>query len=194
MFTENIIVEFAWRRALPWAALLSLPVAAWVYVTYGLTLLGLGWLVFGIGLILLALIDAETKFLPDLFTLPLMWLGVVMQLFDVTRTVGLEASVWGILIGYLPLWVLAHLYILIRHREGLGMGDLKLLAAMGAWSGPAIIPVVIFMSSLMAIAGVLAVRLVSRSKNSLAAEFPFGPWIIASYMIIVSSGGKISLI
>ncbi len=194
MSTENIIAEFDWRVALPWASLLSVPIVIWAYVTHGPTLLGLCWLIFGLGLLLLGLIDAQTKLLPDILTLPLMWLGIVMQLLDATRTVGLEASVWGVLVGYLPLWVLAHLYVLIRHREGLGMGDLKLLAAMGAWSGPVIIPSVIFASSLMAIVGVIAARLFGHNKTSLAAEFPFGPWIIAGYMLILSSGGKILLL
>lgn len=193
MSTENIIAEFDWRVARPWALLLSVPIVIWVYVTLGPSLLGLGWMIFGLGLLLLALIDAQTKLLPDVLTLPLMWLGIVMQLFDATRTVGLEASVWGVLVGYLPLWILAHLYVLIRHREGLGMGDLKLLAAMGAWSGPVVIPGVIFLSSLMAIFGVLAIRLLHRQKGSLSAEFPFGPWIIIAYMTMVVSDLKISL-
>ena len=163
-------------------------VAGWSLAVHGLTLLAGGWLVFGWGLLALAVIDARTKLLPDILTLPLMWLGIVMQLFPETRTVGLEASVWGVLAGYVPLWLLAHAYRLVRGRDGLGFGDLKLLAAMGAWSGAAILPGVVFLSALMALIGILAMRLWRRGATDLEAEFPFGPWIIAAYMICLVVG------
>lgn len=193
MYTEDITIEIDWRRSLLEALLWSIPVAVGCVYLYGATLLGLLWACFGAGLVMLALIDAKTKLLPDVLTLPLMWAGIVLQLFPETRTVGLEASVWGVVVGYLPLWVLAHLYWWLRHREGLGMGDLKLLAAMGAWSGPMILPGVIFLASLLAIAGVLLGRLFGGRSAGLTEEFPFGPWIILAYMLSVVLGIMIPL-
>ena len=185
----------AFNRQTGLAVVLVLLVATWSLMTHGATLLAASWLIFGAGLVVLAFVDAHTKLLPDALTLPLLWLGVVLQLFPETRTVGLEASIWGVLAGYLPMWLLAQLYRLLRGRDGLGMGDVKMLAAMGAWSGAAVLPSVIFVASLLGIAGVLCFRLSRRVRRAddhshelddsheLHAEFPFGPWIIAAYMI-----------
>jgi prepilin signal peptidase PulO-like enzyme (type II secretory pathway) len=87
------------------------------------------WAMWGSGLVVLAFVDARTKLLPDALTLPLLWLGILIQLFPETRTIGLELSVIGTVAGYLPLWLLAQAYRFIRGRDGLGMGDLKLLAS-----------------------------------------------------------------
>ena len=188
----SIIVN-SQRGPIVLGAMLVLLVAVWSYLTYGASLQALCWFLFGTGLVALAVIDARTKLLPDVLTLPLMWAGIVLQLFPETRTVGLEASVWGVVVGYLPLGVLAHLYWWLRRREGLGMGDLKLLAAMGAWSGPMILPGVIFLASLLAIAGVLLGRLFGGRSAGLTEEFPFGPWIILAYMLSVVLGIMIPL-
>ena len=193
MCTESITAEIDWRRSLRGALLGSVPVAIWCFYRYGVSPLGIAWTLFGTGLIWLALIDAATKLLPDVLTLPLMWAGIVLQLFPESRTVGLEASIWGVIIGYFPLRVLAHVYWLIRKREGLGFGDLKLLAAMGAWSGPGIIPGVIFLASVLALAGMLVSRKLAGHAVGIAEEFPFGPWIIAAYMLLVASGIMIPL-
>lgn len=168
------------RLTLIGALLIALGVIFWAVSVHGLSLLALCWTVFGWGLVALAVIDLRTMLLPDALTLPLMWLGIVMQLFPQTQTIGLEASVWGAVAGYVPLWLLAQVYHLVRRREGLGMGDLKLLAAMGAWSGAMILPVVIFVASILALATIVTIRIVRRS--ALGGEFPFGPWIILAYM------------
>ena len=173
--------------------MLVLPLlAAWSIMTYGMTLLGGCWIIFGVGLVALAIIDARTKFLPDALTLPLMWLGITMQLFPQTRTIGLEASVWGAIAGYVPLWLLAHAYRLLRGRDGLGFGDLKLLAAMGTWSGALILPSVIFLASLLALSGILIARWLRKAPGDWHAEFPFGPWIIAAYMICLLTGFQLA--
>lgn len=143
------------------------------------------WALWGIGLVVLAFVDARTKLLPDVLTLPLLWLGIVIQLFPETRTIGLELSVIGAVAGYLPLWLLAQAYRLIRGRDGLGMGDLKLLAAMGAWSGPLVLPQVLFLAALLAIAVYVIERLVRRSAGGFHEERPFGPAIVAAYFIVL---------
>jgi len=143
------------------------------------------WALWGLALVVLAFVDARTKLLPDVLTLPLLWLGILIQLFPETRTVGLELSVIGAVAGYLPLWLFAWLYKLIRGRAGLGMGDLKLLAAMGVWSGPFVLPQVLLLAALLAIAVFVIERLVHRSAGGFHEERPFGPAIIAAYFIVL---------
>lgn len=152
----------------------------------GLTWLSISaWFVFACGLIVLAGVDCKTKLLPDVLTLPLLWLGIVIQLFQETRTVGLELSVIGVLVGYLPLWLLAQVYRALRGRDGLGMGDLKLLAAMGAWSGPMVLPQVLLWAAMLAISFYVVERVMSRHEADLHAEKPFGPAIVAAYFLVL---------
>jgi len=159
--------------------------ALWLYSLYGTGWSFLFWSTFGWGLLILAAVDFQTKLLPDVLTLPLMWLGLAIQLFPETRTVGLEMAVIGAIAGYLPLWLLAHAYRLLRGRDGLGMGDLKLLAAMGAWSGPFVLPQVIFLAALLAIAVFIMERVLRRTNGGIHEEHPFGPAIVAAYFIVL---------
>lgn len=143
------------------------------------------WFLYGCALVLLALVDAQTKLLPDVLTIPLIWLGMFLQLFPETASIGLEPALIGAVLGYVPLWLLAQAYCLIRGRDGLGMGDLKLLAAMGAWSGPFILPQVLFVAALLAIIGFFARRILCAHGATMRDEFPFGPWLILTYLVIV---------
>ena len=161
-------------------------IAFWAYSHFGLTWDFIFWSIFGWSLLVLAAVDARTKLLPDALTLPLLWLGIVIQLWPETRTVGLELAVVGAVAGYLPLWLFAHLYKLIRGRDGLGMGDLKLLAAMGAWSGPFILPHVLLLAALLAIALFVIERVLRRSTAGIHEERPFGPAIVAAYFIVMA--------
>lgn len=169
-----------------------LAVAVWVSASLNSATSQLAWFVFGSTLVLLALVDIQTKLLPDALTLPMLWLGLVIQLFPETRTVGLEFSVVGAIAGYLPLWVLALAYRLIRGRDGLGMGDLKLLAAMGAWSGPFVLPQVLLLAALLAIALFVIERVLHRSTAGIHEERPFGPAIVAAYFIVMTFAHSVS--
>lgn len=143
------------------------------------------WCLWCVGLVVLAFFDARTKLLPDVLTLPLMWLGLAIQLVPETRTVGLEMAVIGAIAGYLPLWLLAHAYRLLRGRDGLGMGDLKLLAAMGAWSGPFVLPQLLLLAALLAIAVFILERVLRGSNGGIHEERPFGPAIVVAYFIVL---------
>lgn len=124
-------------------------------------------------LITLSLIDAKTMLLPDNLTLPLLWLGIVVNYFGVFTD--LRSSVLGAVFGYLSLWSVYQLFKLVTGKEGMGYGDFKLLAALGAWGGWQILPFTIFGSSLIgAIFGIL-LMLIKRSKDS--HPLPFGPWL-----------------
>lgn len=105
------------------------------------------WVVWGAGLLALALIDARTGFLPDVLTLSMLGLGLLIQSWPATQTVGIEASLVGMLIGSLPLWLMAIIYRWKTGKDGMGLGDVKLVAAMGAWSGPAVIPLTMVLSA-----------------------------------------------
>ena len=168
-----------------WYVTATVVVAVCTYTLYGIGLDFLLWTIWGWGLLVLAAVDYQTKLLPDALTLPLLWLGILIQLFPETRTVGLEMSVIGAVAGYLPLWLLAQAYRLIRGRDGLGMGDLKLLAAMGAWSGPFLLPQVLLLAALLAIAVFVIERVLRRSADGLHDERPFGPSIVAAYFIVL---------
>lgn len=159
--------------------------AAWAWYT-GANLLEITtWFIFYCGLIILAVVDYKTKLLPDVLTLPLLWLGIVIQLFPETRTVGLDVSVLGAVAGYLPLWVVAQVYRAVRGRDGLGMGDLKLLAAMGAWSGPLLLPYVLLLAVLLALLVFLIERVIHRHASSFHEERPFGPAIVTAYFLVL---------
>ena len=193
---ENPATANFWRRFLTVPPLFSgrqsvaclgvVVVAAWVALHTTSPLPLLLWLLFGCALIVLALVDYQIRLLPDVLTLSMLWLGLVIQLFPDTRTVGLEMAVIGAVAGYLPLWILAKVYFLIRQRDGLGMGDLKLLAAMGAWSGAGVLPRVVFVAALLAILAVVARRLLAAHRLSLQEELPFGPWLILAYMLVLT--------
>jgi len=139
---------------------------------------GFGWqtlaaLVFTWTLITLSMIDAKTMLLPDDLTLPLMWLGIAVNYYGFF--VDLQSSVLGAMFGYLTLWSLFHVFKLITGKEGMGYGDFKILAAIGAWGGWQILPFTIFAASTLgAIIGIMLI-LIQRNKQSQAV--PFGPWL-----------------
>jgi leader peptidase (prepilin peptidase)/N-methyltransferase len=143
--------------------------------------LGFGWplaagLVFTWMLVAASGIDARTQLLPDQLTLPLLWLGLLLSLMPIF--VSPDTAIIGAAIGYLSLWSVYWLFKLATGKEGMGYGDFKLLAALGAWMGPAsLLPIVLLSSLIGAIVGgsVLALRGQDRST-----PIPFGPFIAAA--------------
>lgn len=158
-------------------ALLSVLVA-W-RVGYGLellALLGFTWV-----LVALFMIDAKTMLLPDALTFPLLWAGLLLNIDN--RFASLPDAVLGAVIGYLSLWTVFHLFRLLTGKEGMGHGDFKLLAALGAWGGWQILPFVIFASSVFgAVFGILWM-IAKRSRESL--PMPFGPWLAVAGFVAV---------
>jgi leader peptidase (prepilin peptidase)/N-methyltransferase len=128
---------------------------------------------FTFALITLTFIDFDTQLLPDDITLPLLWLGL---LFNVNYGfTDLKSAVIGAIAGYLVLWSVFWLFKLIRGKEGMGYGDFKLLAAIGAWFGWQILPAVILLSSTLgAMIGIALIMLTKRSKD---VPIPFGPFL-----------------
>jgi leader peptidase (prepilin peptidase) / N-methyltransferase len=129
--------------------------------------------VFTLALITLTFIDFDTQLLPDDITLPLLWLGLMFNL--TTGFTDLKSAVIGAATGYLILWSVYWLFKIIRGKEGMGYGDFKLLAAIGAWFGWQLIPAVILLSSVLG--AVLGVALILFRGKSSETAIPFGPFL-----------------
>lgn len=125
-------------------------------------------------LVALALIDLDTQFLPDDLTLPLMWVGIVSAGLG-WLPIKLSASVGGAVAGYLSLWLVFHAYRLIRGKEGMGAGDFKLLAALGAWMGWQLIPSIILLAS--AVGALVGIGLIVFRQHDREVPIPFGPYL-----------------
>ncbi|CAG1007766.1 leader peptidase (prepilin peptidase) / N-methyltransferase [Burkholderiales bacterium] len=160
----------------PLVELLAGAGAAGAAFTFGHGWMTLGAALFIWALIALTFIDLDTQLLPDDITLPLVWLGLLFNLFGVFTS--LENAVIGAMAGYLSLWTVYWLFKLIRGKEGMGYGDFKLLAAIGAWLGWQVLPVVIFFSSL--VGAVTAVTLLALRGGDHNRPIPFGPYLAAA--------------
>ncbi|MFT5548477.1 MAG: leader peptidase (prepilin peptidase)/N-methyltransferase [Candidatus Azotimanducaceae bacterium] len=143
---------------------------------FGVSLQTLAGLFFSWCLIAASGIDLGHKLLPDNITLPLMWLGILISFFNVF--IDLETSVIGAIAGYLCLWSVFILFKLVTGKEGMGHGDFKLLAALGAWCGWKMLFVIVLTSSLVgAVIGILMILLSKTKRNT---EIPFGPYLASA--------------
>lgn len=165
-------------------AFLSVLVAAHFGVTWA-TLAGLflTW-----SLVALTMIDFDTQLLPDAITQPLIWAGILLSMYGVF-SVDITSSIYGAVFGYLSLWSVYHGFKILTGKEGMGYGDFKLLAALGAWMGWKMLPVIILFSSLVgAVVGITMVIVMGRDKN---IPIPFGPYLAAAGFIAFLWGDKI---
>ena len=135
------------RRAIRWSKLLGGALAASAVWRFGPTWKGVAACVFLWTLLALTFIDFDTQLLPDDLTLPLLWAGLLANLFGLF--VPLHDAVIGAIAGYLALWIVYWLFKLIRGKEGMGYGDFKLLAALGAWLGWQMLPLIVLLSSVV---------------------------------------------
>lgn len=171
--------KVSWRYPL-----VELAVAAWWVWSashWGVSPAALAWSAFGSLLLALALIDADTMLLPDNLTLPLLWVGLVLSAMG-WISVQLADSVWGAVAGYLSLWSVQAVFKMITGKQGMGEGDFKLLAALGAWLGWLALPGLVLMASLL---GVMA-ALLMRWRGDLASDqaLPFGPYLAVAGVCI----------
>lgn len=157
---------------------------AW-HFGYGLPLLGA--LLFSWILLALTFIDFDTQLLPDDLTLPLLWLGLMFNLG--ATFVPLPHAVIGAITGYLALWSVYWLFKLIRGKEGMGYGDFKLLAAIGAWLGWQSLPLVILVSSIVGVVAGIIVNL--RARKGMSTPFAFGPYLAIAGLIAMLWGPQL---
>ena len=132
-------------------------------------------------------IDIGHRLLPDSITLPLLWLGILLSLFDVF--VSLEDSVIGAMAGYLSLWTVFILFKLVTGKEGMGHGDFKLLAMLGAWLGWMPLFAVILTSSL--VGAIIGISMILLNKTERGTQIPFGPYLAAAGWITLLWGNEL---
>ena len=136
-------------------------------------------------LIALTFIDFDTQLLPDRYTLPLAALGLAVNSYAIYTSA--TAAIWGYVIGFLCLWIVYILFKVITGKEGMGYGDFKLLAALGAWMGPFLLPLIVLLSSLVgAIIGIILLKI--KKENQ---PFAFGPYIAIAGWIAFLWGEQI---
>jgi leader peptidase (prepilin peptidase)/N-methyltransferase len=165
--------------------------------------LGFGWpalgaLVLTAFLIALAFIDIDTQLLPDVLTYPLLWLGIFAALMIGPASpaetahafpVDLRSSVIGAIAGYMSLWLVYHLFRLLTGKEGMGYGDFKLLAAIGAWLGwKMLLPTILFSAAVGAIAGI---AILSMQKKERSTPISFGPFLAAAGWLMLMWGHEV---
>ena len=172
----------------PLVELLSGLLSAYAAWHFGPTLQTAGALLLIWALIVLSFIDLDTQLLPDSITLPLLWLGL---LFNLMRTYAdIDGAVIGAMAGYLSLWSIFWLFKLATGKEGMGYGDFKLLAALGAWLGWSMLPVIVLLSSLVgAAAGIALIALARHGRN---VPIPFGPYLAAAGIIALFWGQELT--
>jgi leader peptidase (prepilin peptidase)/N-methyltransferase len=165
--------KFGWRYPLVEAVTGALFFfCAW---RWGLTATGLAWSGFAATLLALALIDWDTTLLPDDVTLPLLWAGLIVAALGWNPAVQLTDALWGTVAGYLSLWLVYWAFKLATGKEGMGYGDFKLFAALGAWFGwSALVPMILMASVIGALVGI-ALKFSSGLREG--GYVPFGPFL-----------------
>jgi leader peptidase (prepilin peptidase)/N-methyltransferase len=172
----------------PLVELIAALLAAGAAIKLGPSMALIGALAFIWALIALAFIDLDTSLLPDSMTLPLLWLGLMFNLFGTYTS--LRSAVIGAISGYLILWLVYQAFKLATGKEGMGFGDFKLLSAVGAWLGWQMLPVVIMLSSIAGVAsGLLMIVLV---KHDRRIPIPFGPYLAGGGIVALYFGADMA--
>lgn len=148
---------------------------------------GLSTLVFLFLLIAMSFIDADTQFLPDNLTYPLLWVGLLANVMGLFAS--LPDAVIGAVAGYLSLWLVNAVFKLIRKTDGMGNGDFKLLAGLGAWLGWKMLPLIILMSAL--VGSVVGILLIVLGGHDRKIAIPFGPYLAGAGFIALLFGNSI---
>ena len=159
--------------------------AAW-HFGYGMACVGA--LVFIWCAVALCFIDLDTMLLPDDITLPLLWTGLLFNVGEIFTS--LSSAVIGAVAGYLILWSVYWLFKLVTGKEGMGYGDFKLLAAIGAWLGWQVLPVVILLSSL--VGAIVGISLMVFARHGRETPIPFGPYLAAAGVLALFFGKQLS--
>ena len=147
-----------------------------------------------LALVPVTMIDAETQLIPDAIVLPLMWLGLAMSLAHPvagadTLFIAPKDAIVGAMAGYLSLWSVYQLFKLLTGKEGMGYGDFKLLAALGAWLGWQALPMIILMSAI--VGAIVGLTLMALKRHERSVPMPFGPYLAAAGWITMLWGDVI---
>ena len=172
----------------PAVEILAGALAAYAAWRYGASLAALGAMAFGWSLLALTVIDLDTQLLPDDITLPLLWAGLLLNLGGTFAP--LASALIGAAAGYLALWSVYWAFKLATGKEGMGYGDFKLLAAIGAWLGWQKLPMVILLSSVVGAA--VGIGLMVFARHAREKPIPFGPYLAAAGLIAMLWGDAIA--
>jgi leader peptidase (prepilin peptidase)/N-methyltransferase len=155
---------------------------------FGFSISTLAASVFALALLTLTFIDLDTQLLPDDITLPLLWLGLLFNLNG--GFTDIQSAMIGAVAGYLILWIVYWVFKLVTGKEGMGYGDFKMLAAIGAWFGWTMLPAVILLSS---IAGsIIGIGLIIFAKKGRNTAIPFGPYLALGGIAALFYGAQLS--
>lgn len=171
VFTAALAAICAWRFGFGWEALLAIGLSC--------------------ALVAISLIDADHQIIPDSIVVPLLWAGIVISLFHPlpgtdTLFISPRDAIVGAIAGYLSLWSVYQLFKLVTGKEGMGYGDFKLLAALGAWLGWKALPTIVLMSAV--VGAVVGIALIVFRRRDRAAPIPFGPYLAAAGWITMLWG------
>lgn len=155
---------------------------------FGVSAAALGAVTLSCALVALTFIDLDTQLLPDDITLPLVWIGLGFNLFGVFTT--LESAVIGAAAGYLSLWSIYWIFRLATGREGMGYGDFKLLAALGAWFGWQSLPAIIALSS--AVGALVGIAMILARRHARGTPIPFGPYLAGAGLLALHFAAPMS--
>lgn len=174
MATAVLAALCAWRFGFGWEALMAIAMT--------------------LALVPISMIDADTQLIPDSIVLPLLWIGLLMSLFNPvagsdTLFITPKDAIIGAVAGYLSLWTVYQLFKLATGKEGMGYGDFKLLAALGAWLGWQQLPQVILMSAV--VGAVVGISLMVFRKHERSVPIPFGPYLAAAGWVTMMWGDSI---
>ncbi len=172
----------------PIVELLTAFLSGFVAWYFGYAFITFATLIFVWALIALAAIDIDTQLLPDDITLPLVWIGLLVNMKG--GFTDINSAIIGAVAGYLSLWLVYWGFKLITGKEGMGYGDFKLLAAIGAWLGWSILPLVILFSSLVGTIVGLGLMIAAKFKKSV--PIPFGPYLVGGALIALFWGQQIN--
>ena len=154
---------------------------------FGWTLHGASAVLLSYVLISLACIDYESGLLPDSITIPFLWVGLILNYFDTITS--FEKAFWGALFGYLILWAVYQAFKLLTKKEGMGFGDFKMLAMLGAWLGAVSIPAIIMISSISCL---ILVSFLSLKGRDLTQPVSFGPFLAFAGFTLIFWGEELS--
>jgi len=177
----------------PLVELLTAVLSASVAARFGFGFATLAALVLTWFLIALTFIDLDHQLLPDSLTLPLLWLGLTLSLWGPQASaplpVDVRSSLIGAVAGYLSLWSVYHLFRLLTGKEGMGYGDFKLFAALGAWLGwQMLLPIILIAAAVGAVVGIVMITIRRQSRST---PIPFGPFLAAAGWLMLVFGPRI---
>jgi len=171
MMTAVLAALCAWRFGASWEAIMAI--------------------IMTLTLVPIAMIDADTQLIPDSIVLPLMWVGLAMSLYHPmagaeTLFISPRDAIVGAMAGYLSLWTIYQLFKLVTGKEGMGYGDFKLLAALGAWLGWQQLPMIVLMSAI--VGAIVGIAMMAFRKHERSVPIPFGPYLAAAGWITMLWG------